>query len=133
MNVFDSYIGIPYLAGGRDRAGLDCWGLLRTVYSEQLGIDLPSMQDAYITPADRRAIVDLINGGLPEWKLVEPAKERLFDAVLLRIARDACHVGLVAGHGLLLHVEDDRLSCIERYASPRIARRVVGFYRHPNS
>lgn len=42
------YVGLPYLAGGRDRAGLDCWGLLRLVYLEQRGIELPQLPGVYV-------------------------------------------------------------------------------------
>jgi len=36
----DRYLGIRYVAGGATREGLDCWGLVALVYSEQLGRDV---------------------------------------------------------------------------------------------
>ena len=37
-----NFVGIPHADLGRDRAGCDCYGLLRLVYAEDLGIALPS-------------------------------------------------------------------------------------------
>ncbi len=35
------YLGIKYRLGGREVTGLDCWGLVRMVYRDELGIDIP--------------------------------------------------------------------------------------------
>lgn len=43
MNWAARYVGIPYVPGGRDAHGLDCWGLLCLVYQEQLGVALPAL------------------------------------------------------------------------------------------
>ncbi len=37
----DAYVGIPWQWRGRDREGIDCYGLLVLVYREQRGITLP--------------------------------------------------------------------------------------------
>lgn len=37
------YVGLPYRAGGRERDGLDCWGLIRLIYREEKGILLPEI------------------------------------------------------------------------------------------
>lgn len=37
------YIGIPYRAGGRERDGLDCWGLIRLIYREERNTLLPEI------------------------------------------------------------------------------------------
>ena len=41
MHWMTPYIGLPYLTGGRNKKGLDCWGLMRLIYKEEKGIELP--------------------------------------------------------------------------------------------
>lgn len=130
MNVFDAYVGIPYVTRGRVRDGADCWGLVRLVYAELRGIDLPSYAEDYVSSTDRAAIADLIEGGLPAWERVPAGSEKLFDGVLMRVKRDECHIGLVVAPGRVLHVENDKLSCVEPYGSWRLAHRITGFYRY---
>lgn len=37
------YIGLPYRQGGRGPDGFDCWGILRLIYQNELGIPLPEL------------------------------------------------------------------------------------------
>ena len=37
----NEYIGIPYKFGGRERAGLDCYGLIKLIYQDRYQITLP--------------------------------------------------------------------------------------------
>jgi len=129
MNLND-YIGLPFAERGRDRSGLDCWGLLALIYREQIGIELPSFAEAYTTTQDGEALSDLIAGNLGPWRSIPAGTERVGDGVLMTLACQPRHVGIVAAPGRVLHIERGMGSIIEPYTSPRIIRRIVGFFRH---
>lgn len=126
--MLDAYVGLPFLERGRDRGGCDCWGLLRLVYRDCLGIDLPSYGDRYETTQDAAGLQALITGELEPWRLV--GLETALDAVLLSEGGIIRHVGVVERPGLLLHVENGSTAVIEPYRTGRLKRRVVGFYRY---
>ncbi|MFU0504002.1 NlpC/P60 family protein [Pseudaminobacter sp. NGMCC 1.201702] len=130
LGNLDDYVGLPWLERGRDRDGLDCWGLLALVYAERLGIPLPSYRDDYQTLADANAVVALIAGHMDPWKSIVAGEERAGDALLMSVGGRPRHVGLVAAPSLVLHIERGAGSLIENYHSMRLRRRVLGFYRH---
>lgn len=37
------YIGLPYCPGGRDKNGVDCWGLLKLIYQDEWNMSLPEL------------------------------------------------------------------------------------------
>jgi len=126
INDFSEYVGIPYRAEGRDRAGCDCWGLLVLVYRERLGIELPS-HTGYIDPLSDAAAA-MIEAGKSDWQQVtEPVP---YDAVLIRVDGQPHHIGLVIRPGWMLHSTAGRDSCIENYLRPYWRARIEGFYRH---
>jgi cell wall-associated NlpC family hydrolase len=134
MSWSDVYIGIPWRAGGRhddghaggNSAGLDCWGLLRRIYAEQLQLRLPSFDGT--DALDGAAIAATMQGNMSAWR--EVAVPQPFDGVLLRKGRDLCHVGVVVRGRQFLHVDSDCAAQIERLDSPLWRRRFIGFYRH---
>lgn len=130
MITFDSFVGLPYLDRGRTRAGVDCYGLLRLVYAEQLGIELPSYADDYVTAADDLAIAALIADELDPWDEIGKGCEQEGDAVLMRSGLHLRHVGVVAGRARALHIESGDLSRIELYDFGPLAHRIAGFYRY---
>jgi len=124
------YIGLPFRDLGRDRAGLDCWGLVRLVASEQFNVHLPSFIGEYEKAADVTSIAALVGREAQHWLPVQPGRERLGDVIVLRLRGQPVHTGLVLGDMQMLHIEQGIDSAIEKYSSPRWKDRIFGFYRH---
>lgn len=110
----DPYVGLSHRAKGRERSGLDCYGLLRLVWLDVAGFEMPRFDGA-----DDPALV--IAREARRFDLVEPAAVRPLDAV--RMYTDICvagrwqrapiHLGVVVTPGLVLHIEQGRTSRIE--------------------
>jgi cell wall-associated NlpC family hydrolase len=123
------YIGLPFREKGRDRQGLDCWGLLRMIYRERLAVDLPCYTEEYLSTRERDEIARLCGQEKTRWDEVPRGQERPGDAVLLNILGRPVHVGVVVEPGRFIHVMDGLETCLETYASPKWERRVAGFFR----
>lgn len=130
MNWTDDYIGLPFREDGRDREGLDCWGLVRLVYSERLGVDLPAYSGEFTdsSRATLRKVAALMEERSRLWREVPEPRE--YDVVLLRAGQLYCHVGLFVPRHDLLHIEAGIDSAREPLTSPRRRHSVVGYFRH---
>ena len=51
MTDINKYIGTPFLLGGRDLAGIDCWGLVRAVYRD-MGREVPDFDTEFLSRPD---------------------------------------------------------------------------------
>jgi len=123
------YIGIPFKAGGRERNGADCWGLVRMFLFEQHGIELPSLTDDYDSIADSGRIASLIvetATGVNARKVEDP---RAGDIAVMRFRGAPVHVGVLVDNDHILHTLHGTASAIERRGSPRICSRIEGYYR----
>ena len=127
------YIGLPFLDHGRDRSGLDCWGLVRLVMAEQFGVALPSYAHEYQRTTQVDKISDLIARESMRWKIIPAGSEACGDTVVLRVRGKPMHVGMVMGDRQMLHIELGINSVLERYVNPRWAERIAGFYRYKSS
>jgi len=128
------YIGIPFRSHGRDRSGCDCYGLVALVLKEQFGKEVPFYADDYVDALECAEIAALIRSEIvSHWRqagagaAVAPGAG---DAIVLNIAGEPWHVGIVVAPGWFLHVRPGTASCLERYESLRWRRRIVGFYRY---
>ena len=124
------YTSIPFQDRGRDRDGVDCWGLVRLVFQEQYGLSVPSYSDEYVSTCDNERLADIVENERGGWWSVTPDDVRCGDVVLLAIAGYPCHVGIVVGDGMMLNAREDVGVALESYKRPYWNRRLRGFYRH---
>lgn len=126
------YVGLPFTPHGRDRSGLDCYGLLRLVMAEQFGIAVPSYADQYLAPANHQEIGALIRGELHGslWRIISLADAQEGDGLLLRVRGEPAHVGVVVAPPLFLHILRGTEAVVEDYTTLLWNRRVLGVYRH---
>ncbi|WP_424360259.1 C40 family peptidase [Methylocystis parvus] len=126
------FVGLPFLDGGRSRAGVDCWGLICLAYAEHLGVALNPLAGRYASTQESQEIAALAVGESEAgpWRRIEPSQAREFDVLLFRAYALPTHVGLVCGPRLMLHATSGRLSGVELYADGKWLPRLIGAWRH---
>lgn len=125
------YIGLPFLKNGRDRDGLDCWGLSRLVYAEKLDVVLPSFGGSY----------EVVNAGLGEqerlrddvidgWVDVTKEQHKPFDMIIFTLGGNPFHCAIVTKPGEMLHITAGCNAVVESYVGRGWRRRLEGVYRY---
>ncbi len=95
MNLDKSYSGIPWKAGGRTHAGVDCVGLAALWLREQMGIEVaPPVTDE---TSDAAAVLQ---------QYCKTGEWERGDVVFFRLKKSGrvCHVATHLGEGKLLHI-----------------------------
>jgi cell wall-associated NlpC family hydrolase len=134
VNWAAGYVGIPFADVGFDRSGLNCWGLVCLVFSEQLGIDLPrhdTLTAAQLAGAAREIRRNAEGGG--PWRKVEQPID--FDVVLMLVDDPKgrampSHVGLAVGPGRILHAERGHGTVCVSTRHVSVRERILGVWRH---
>ena len=126
VSFWGKYIGVPFVDGGRDLAGFDCWGAIFLAYRER-GIELPDYGE--ISALDLRRVAREIEGGQEAWQPVGTPRE--FDVVLLRLYNRAWvgHVGLMVDDRRMLHTEKASSAVVVPLDHYTVRTRVAGFRR----
>lgn len=137
MSWSNDYVGLPSKAKGRDRRGVDCWGLPRLVLIEAAGAPddealLPDSAADYAGLDDGQAIAECMRRTrFWPWTEVQAGQEKPFDLIVFHRGGVDDHMGIVVEPGLMLHIEDGKRSCVENYRrAGKWANKITGFYRH---
>ena len=135
------YIGIPFVAHGRDRDGCDCWGLLRLVLAEQFGTNIPSFDGSTWksglgreeSDRQRAELEALMDANKAPWRPVDRGQERAGHGILLRQMGKAMHVGIVVAPRWMLHIEEGANAVATEFEGLLWKRKVVGIYEWAGS
>jgi cell wall-associated NlpC family hydrolase len=123
------YVGLPFANRGRDRNGLDCWGLVRLVLRDVFDVELPSLDEKYERASDGVVVSHLVDMQRPILGAERTTAPHPGDVVLLQLRGLPCHVGVYVGDQCMLHVRRGTNAVVESLTSPRWSRRVEGYYR----
>ena len=125
----ERYIGIPYREMGRDKFGLDCWGLVYLVYKDELNIQLPDYVSDYSSPEELREIGSLIaQEKQSDWHRIDATDIRPFDVALFRRGRFDAHVGVMVDSTRMLHMARGQRAVIEVLDRTSWKPRLQGYY-----
>jgi cell wall-associated NlpC family hydrolase len=124
------FVGVPFLDGGRDFRGCDCWGLVRLVYAEVLNIKLPSYGD--IAASDLINVARNIGGGYDLEPWVPAKTPKSFDVVVMRFygSKVVGHVGVLVDGKHLIHTERSMDSVMIPTSHWTVNHRIHCFRRH---
>jgi hypothetical protein len=125
MKWIEPYLAVPYLLGGRDTKGWDCWGAIRHVLEAHAGLVLPMY--------DRRAHEEISNEPT-SGRWLEVPEARMWDVITMltitKFGRFPFHVGLMVSNTWMLHCEEKIGTVCVRLNDPSISYRIEKIYRH---
>jgi cell wall-associated NlpC family hydrolase len=146
VNWWGAYVGRQF------RGGSECWSLVRDVYRDRLGVDLPAYGDvsaAYTAAVEalrfghlprtqiaaaRRAVMDAFDAGQAGESWTPVVNPQEFDVVLMggphADRRRVMHVGVAVDALRVLHIEQATGSVVVPLSHPSVAGRIIGYRRH---
>lgn len=121
-------VGLPF---GEGPGQVTCWSLVRRVYADWFGIDLPEYGD--IDPRDLVRVARRMASAASLTCWSEPDTRVTGDVVLMRSARGGravCHVGILADARRVLHAEEATGSVVVPVDHFTVRHRIAGYRRY---
>lgn len=124
-------IGLEYKAKGRDRDGVDCWGLVRLGFAAGAGLSVPSYAQDYLSPDEAREIDAIVRreAASPLWRRVHGQLEE-FDVAWFSRGKVERHCGIIVRNFLMLHIDEERgQSRLDDCRNLDLGLKLTGVYR----
>jgi cell wall-associated NlpC family hydrolase len=116
-----SYVGLPY-------SEAHCWGLVRRVYMNRVGLSLPTYGEIDARDLVRVARTMRDDADTGPWQAV--TVPQALDVVLLSGRARVAHVGVMVDAVRFLHTEQSTGCVVAQVTNPAVAGRVMGYRRH---
>ena len=124
MFAYNDLIGVPFVDGGRDMTGLDCWGLVRICFQRQ---DI-EIKDYAISARDLAAISRKMAEECHEWQKIDTPETGCLVAIRTSSKTWVNHAGVCINAEEFIHAyafTDVSVARIRRWKA-----HIVGFYRY---
>jgi cell wall-associated NlpC family hydrolase len=122
-------IGVPFVDGGRDASGMDCYGLARETM-RRFGYDVPEISVSCFDTLSIHAIYEDQRARW-EWRRVETPEPG--DLMVMRLDPECpgqvSHVGVYIGNGRVIQTLKKRESHLIRIDDPYWSRKAGEWYR----
>jgi len=126
-----TYLSVPFVDGGRDTNGWDCWGCIAYVSRVEFDRPLPEYLNHGLE-CDRVSVRQLRDDFARYHDQYTPISDPApGDIVLLQPRRLPIHVGLIVDRDPLrmIHAERSVGTVVEKVYGPMWCHRIEGFYR----
>ena len=114
--LYADLLPVPYLAGGRTMAGMDCVGLFLELQA-RLGMQIPRYASD----------VSVIDVALASWEKLD--RPELGAGVLIRSIDPRWHLGVMVSEDRFIHAKEGCGVAIDRLDSIFYRNRIEGIYR----
>jgi cell wall-associated NlpC family hydrolase len=122
------YVGIPFVSGGRDFAGCDCYGLIRLVLSEEFGLRLPALASTYDACCTAE-ISPMFDAYVPLLQGERIAAPEAGAVAVIRVRGLPSHVGVFVDGEYILHTLHKIGAHCTRIGSGFLRGGLEGIYR----
>lgn len=123
--AFSEYVGIPYRDPRAAAPGLHCWELVELVMREVFHMKPPAIEFS-ARPKDSGPV---FMDRLRYWRFIPFDQRRAADLIVLRIAGEPVHCGILTSRDFMLHTMAGRNACLEPVLGSRWEKRIHGVYR----
>lgn len=129
--IIEEYLGIPYIHLGRNKEGLDCWGLIVDIFKEKTNIEIFDLVNfvKYEKMWSYNGKEDYVDKYKDElWIKID--KPKFFDVVFFKNYKGITnHAGLYLSKNRFLHCAE-KVGVVVNKLEGQWEKRVQGIYRY---